>query len=100
VASICVLFPDACRRVKLPIGHAFGRAVWPATWPAFVTGFMLAGIRPYLGSGLPGVAVGGVAGGLLYVAFFVFAVGRRDREQYSARLWELVGRKRDLAPAA
>ena len=56
-------------------------------------------MRPYLGAGLLGVAVGGAIGGLIYLAFFVLAVGRRDREQYTARLWELAGRKRDLVPA-
>ena len=30
---------------------------------------------------------------------FVAAVGRRDREQYTAKFWELTGRKRDLATA-
>jgi O-antigen/teichoic acid export membrane protein len=99
VASIGVLFPDACRRVDLPVRHAFRRAVWPAAWPAVVTGIALTGIRPHLGAGLLGVAVGGVIGSALYVAFFVLAVGRRDRQQYTARLWELTGRKRDLVPA-
>jgi hypothetical protein len=36
---------------------------------------------------------------LLYVGLFIVAVGRRDREHYTAKLWELAGRKRDLAPA-
>ena len=39
------------------------------------------------------------AAGLLYLALFVAAVGRRDREQYTAKFWELAGRKRDLATA-
>ncbi len=99
IASICVLFPDACRRVELPVGHAFRRAVWPAAWPAFVTAVALTAIRPYLRMGLLGVAAGGAVASLLYVALFVLAVGRRDRQEYTARLWELVGRKRDLVPA-
>jgi len=99
VASIGVLFPDACRRVELPVPHAFRRAVWPAAWPAVVAGVALTGIRPYLGAGLLGMAAGGAIGSLLYVAFFVLAVGRRDRQQYTARLWELIARKRDLVPA-
>ena len=39
------------------------------------------------------------AAGLLYLVLFVAAVGRRDREIYTAKIWELAGRKRDLAPA-
>jgi O-antigen/teichoic acid export membrane protein len=99
IASICVLFPDACRRVELPIGKAFRRAVWPAAWPAVITGVVLAGIKPYLGARLLGMAAGGAIGSLVYVVCFVLAVGRHDREQYSARLWELARRKRDLVPA-
>jgi O-antigen/teichoic acid export membrane protein len=99
VASIWVLFPDACHRVELPIGQAFRRAVWPAAWPAVVTVTVLAGIRPYLGARLLGMVAGGAIGSLVYVVCFVLAVGRRDREQYTARLWELARRKRDLVPA-
>jgi O-antigen/teichoic acid export membrane protein len=100
VASIGVLFPDACRRVELPVGHAFRRAVWPAVWPALVTGAVLEGLRPYLGAGAVAVASGSALASVLYVALFVLAVGRRDREQYLVRLLELAGRKRTLAPAA
>jgi hypothetical protein len=35
---------------------------------------------------------------VIYLALFVIAVGRRDREQYTTRLWQLVG-KRDLMAA-
>ena len=92
VASICVLFPDACRRVELSVVHAFRRAVWPAAWPAVATGLVLTALRPYLVPGIFGVMVGAAAASVVYIALFVIAVGRRDREQYTARLWELVGR--------
>ena len=98
-SSICVLFPDACRRVELPVRHAFRRAVWPAAWPAVLAGALLTAVRPYLMDGLIGVAIGGAIGSVLYVAFFVLAVGRRDRQQYTERFWELIGRKRDLLAA-
>ncbi len=81
IASIFVLFPDACRRVELPVAEAFSRAVWPAVWPAVVTGAVLMLARPYLGSGLIAVLIGSAVGASLYVAFFVLAVGRRDRAQ-------------------
>src|SRR6185295_15757446 len=29
-----VIFPAGCRRVQLPIAHAFAEAAWPALWPA------------------------------------------------------------------
>ena len=98
-ASIFILFPMACRRVDLAIGYAFRRAVWPSTWPALVVGLVL-----YLSSQVtPGgpwfIVAEAAAAGLLYLVLFVVAVGRHDREQYTAKIWELAGRKRDLAPA-
>jgi O-antigen/teichoic acid export membrane protein len=99
IASIGVLFPDACRRVELPVLHAFRRAVWPAAWPAVLTGIALTFLRPYLAFGILGVMAGAAMAGAFYTALFVIAVGRRDRQQYTARLWELAGRKRDLVPA-
>ena len=94
-----VLFPAACRRVRLPLGEAFSRAVWPAVWPAIASAIALAALREYTGDSLWLVVAGGAASSLLYVALFILAVGRQDREQYTERFWELVGGKRGLAPA-
>jgi O-antigen/teichoic acid export membrane protein len=98
-SSIFILFPMACRRVDLPIGYAFRRAVWPSTWPALVAGGLLFLSSRLMPSGEWFVVVEAAAAGLLYLALFVAAVGRRDREQYTAKIWELAGRKRDLATA-
>jgi hypothetical protein len=35
----------------------------------------------------------------MYVGLFILAVGRHDRQEYAARLWELTGRSH-LVPAA
>ena len=98
-SSIFILFPMACRRVDLPIALAFRRAVWPASWPALVVGGLLFLSSRVAPKGEWFVAAEAAAAGLLYVALFVAAVGRRDREQYTAKFWELTGRKRDLATA-
>jgi O-antigen/teichoic acid export membrane protein len=100
VASMGVLFPDACRRVELPVVQAFRRSVWPAVWPATITGLGLMALRPYLGVRIIGVVAGSAAAAALYVFLFILAVGRRDRRQYTARFWELCGRNRRLVPAA
>jgi O-antigen/teichoic acid export membrane protein len=92
IASICVLFPDACRRVELTVTAGYRRAVWPAAWPAAVTGIALVMLRPFLGTGFLAVAIGSGVGGALYVGLFILAVGRRDRQEYVARLSELTGR--------
>jgi O-antigen/teichoic acid export membrane protein len=98
-SSIFVLFPAACRRVQVPVLKAFRQAVWPAAWPAVVVGALLFVTRDHTPDGLKFVAAEAAAAGLLYLALFVAAVGRRDRQQYTAKIWELAGRKRDLAPA-
>jgi O-antigen/teichoic acid export membrane protein len=99
-ASIGVIFPAACRRVDVPVAQAFRQAVWPSVWPAFAVGLALAISRRFTPAGLATVLVEAAAAALLYLGLFVIAVGRRDRQHYTARLWELAGRKRDLAPAA
>jgi O-antigen/teichoic acid export membrane protein len=99
-SSIFILFPAACTRVGVPVLGAFRQAVWPATWPAVVVGGVLFLSRHFTPDGLKFVVVEAAAAGLLYLALFVAAVGRRDRDRYTAKIWELAGRKpRDLAPA-
>jgi O-antigen/teichoic acid export membrane protein len=98
-SSVFVLFPAACARVKVPVFKGARQAVWPAAWPALVVGAALFVTRDYTPGGLKFVAAEALGAGLLYLALFVAAVGRRDRQQYSAKIWELTGRKRNLAPA-
>jgi O-antigen/teichoic acid export membrane protein len=100
VGSVCFIFPAACRRVEVPVAHAFRQAVWPAAWPAAAVAAALFASRHFAPAGLATVLVEAAAAALLYVALFVVALGRRDRAQYAARLRELAGRRRNLAPAA
>ena len=97
-SSIFILFPMACRRVNLGVGYSFRRAVWPSTWPALVVGSLLFLSSRFI-SAPWFILAEAAAAGLLYLVLFVVAVGRHDREQYTAKIWELAGRKRDLAPA-
>jgi O-antigen/teichoic acid export membrane protein len=98
-SSIFILFPAACRRVDVPVAHAIRHAVWPAAWPALVVGGFLFALRDFTPNGLKFVVVEAAVTGLVYLALFVAAVGRRDRAEYTAKLWDLVGRKGDFAPA-
>ena len=98
-SSVFILFPMACRRVELGVLHTFRRAVWPSLWPALIVGGILFLSSRFTPGGPWFVVAEAAAAGLLYVALFVAAVGRRDREQYTAKFWELTGRKRDLATA-
>ena len=98
IASIFVIFPASCRRVGVPVGRAFRQAVWPAAWPAGVVAAGLMLSRRFTPDGTATFLVEAAAAALLYIALFVLAVGRRDRAHYTARLWELAGR-RNLAAA-
>jgi len=98
-SSIFILFPMACRRVGVPVGLAFRQAVWPSSWPAAVVGGLLLVSSRFTPGGAWFIVAEAAAAGLLYLVLFVAAVGRRDRQQYAAKLWELAGHKRDLAPA-
>jgi O-antigen/teichoic acid export membrane protein len=97
-SSIFVLFPAACRRVEVPVLAAFRQAVWPTAWPTLVVGALLLVSRHFTPAGLGFVVIEAAAAGLLYVGLFIAAVGRHDRQQYAAKIWELTGRKHGLAP--
>ncbi len=100
-SAIVVLFPAACRRVALPIGRAFHRAVVPAIWPAAVVVAVLAATRQISAGTLLAVLMQAAGAAVLYFAlFFGVAIGRRDRTQYAAKLMQLLGRTGRLAPAA
>jgi len=97
--SACVvLYPAACRRVGLPIRAVLARAVLPALWPAAVVGAALMLTRQISPVTVPAVAAQVAFGGLLYVALFILAIGRRDRAVYIAKALELFDRR--LVPAA
>jgi O-antigen/teichoic acid export membrane protein len=88
ISSIFLTFPVACRRVELSVWQAARRAVWPALWPAVAVAVPLfVAHRPT--DTFPVVLGQAAAAGLLYVGLFIIAVGRRDRANYTARIWEL-----------
>ena len=88
-SAIFIIFPAACRRVQLPVSRALRHAVWPAAWPAVVVGLALARRAADDPRHARAGAGQAAAAGLLYVGLFIIAVGRRDRANYTARIWEL-----------
>lgn len=101
LSATFILYPAACRRVGVPVRHAFVRSVLPATWPALVVlgvGFWFS--RLLRGGTVLAVVLEALAAAALYLALFIaFAIGRRDRALYTAKALELLGR-RGIAPAA
>ena len=88
-SSNFIIFPAACRRVGLPIGHTLRYSMWPAAWPAVVVGLALMFVYRATAPTVALALVEAAAAGLLYVGLFIVAVGRRDRANYTARIWEL-----------
>ncbi|HET7617683.1 MAG TPA: oligosaccharide flippase family protein [Vicinamibacterales bacterium] len=101
ISTTCVLHPAACRRVDLPLSRSLRQAIWPAMWPAAVAAIALLGSRQISSGTLLAVMFQAGAAAVLYFGLFFFiAIGRVDRTLYIARLRRLLGRDRQLAPAA
>jgi O-antigen/teichoic acid export membrane protein len=91
-SAMFVLYPAACRRVDVPLGHAFRYSVIPAVWPALVVAIALASTRALAPPVLPALLVQMSLGAILYFGLFLIAIGPRDRASYAARMHELLGR--------
>jgi O-antigen/teichoic acid export membrane protein len=89
ISSSVVIFPRACRRVGLPLGIAVRRAVLPTIWPAVAVGILLYSVHVAMPGGIVVAMLQAAAACWLYAALFVIAVGRKDREVYTARILEL-----------
>jgi O-antigen/teichoic acid export membrane protein len=100
VASIFVLFPAACRRVDVPVGHALHFAAWPAVWPAAIVAVCLLGIRLVSPGSLLAVVAEAAFASALYLGLFVLAIGRHDRGEYVAKLMTIMGRGHRLVPVS
>jgi O-antigen/teichoic acid export membrane protein len=86
-----ILYPAACRRVKVPLGVAFRRSILPAVWPALVLAAALTLTRDIFSGTLLGVLTHAALGGMSYlIIFFALAIGRDDRVAYIARAHELL----------
>jgi O-antigen/teichoic acid export membrane protein len=100
VVAAFLTFPTACRRVQLPVAYAVGRAVWPAVWPALAIVAALAFIPAKPDASILTLGMRLAVAALLYLAFFLVAVGSRDRQRYLRKIRELVPRPRSRAGAA
>lgn len=100
LAAMLVVFPAACRRVELPIGHAVLAAVWPAVWPATFMVLFLIATRSLVGDSLIAVGVEVAMAALVYVAAFVFlGLSADERRFYLSKAGALAARWR-LQPAS
>ena len=94
VSAAFIQFPAACRRVGVPVFTVAMRAVWPAAWPAAITGALLVLTRGATGDTLFGVALHAALGAVIYVILFLgVAIGRKDRVLYTAKALEILGRR-------
>jgi O-antigen/teichoic acid export membrane protein len=97
--SIFVLFPAACRRANIAIGHAVVRGVWPALWPALFMGAFLVFTRKLMEPRLIAVLLQATGAALIYSFLFLsLAIGRTERDWYVAKIRQIIGVQR--LPAA
>ena len=93
VISMTVVFPAACRRVKLPVLTVVRRSVWPATWPAIVMGgFVLLTRGRIQGSWSLLILQSLVAAGIYVALFLMFAINRNERDWYFNKVREILRR--------
>lgn len=93
-AAAFVLFPAACRRVGVSVGHAFMHAVVPAVWPAVAAGGVLVLARAHVPSTLWGVLLASGAAALVYLALFIgVAISPRERSFYLDKAKQIFERR-------
>jgi O-antigen/teichoic acid export membrane protein len=100
-SSLFVLWPAACRRVKIGVGDAFRRAVWPTLWPLAPMAAVVVSLRSALPASIPSIVLIGIVANLCYAAtFLVLAVKREERTRYLAKAGQLAQWRRWMPAAA
>jgi O-antigen/teichoic acid export membrane protein len=93
LALTLVVFPAGCRRVGLTVAQGFGRAVWPALWPAGVMTVYVVLTKPLVPGGLVAVAAEFAATTLVYATTFVlFGLSVTERQFYIGRVFAIAER--------
>lgn len=100
VVSLLVVFPSACRQVRVSPLKIIRKSVWPAVWPASV----LAGFLLITASALPkspGVLIllGLFAFAIYVVLFLRFGINQEERQWYFAKVKEIINRNSVAAPS-
>jgi len=91
VISLFVVFPAACRVVKIKRLDIFRKSVWPAAWPAIVmTGFLLI-TRNVFPTDLPWLFLQAAIAVTIYdTIFLAFAISPTERRWYFAKVREIL----------
>jgi O-antigen/teichoic acid export membrane protein len=98
--SLLVVFPAACRRVKLGRLTVFHQAVWPATWPGIIIAGFLLTTRSLFEPGWAWLFLQAAAAGIIYVGLFLgFAISDSERQWYFATVRKLVGARPQIKSA-
>jgi hypothetical protein len=69
-------------------------------WPAAIVGLTLYGIKLASPESLLAVIAAAAFACLLYIALFILAIGRHDRNEYFAKLMTIMGRGNRLVPVS
>jgi O-antigen/teichoic acid export membrane protein len=100
VLAFAYVLPRACTVVGLTAWDGYRQIVWPAVWPIFFVGTLLAATRHLIPATLTAVFAHLAFGGLLYAAiFFLVGLDRQERQWFSSALNQVWRRSRGLATA-
>ena len=95
------IFPRACRVVGLRQWAAYRLIVWPAVWPAVVVMSVLYATRQAVPLHLLAVLAHLAMGGLLYAAlFYLFGLGRDERQWFTSAFTQVWRRRSERLAAA
>ena len=98
LASVFIVFPAACRRVRLPVSQVAAEAVWPAVWPIIPVSALIILVEPLSHGHLWAVMVISASALAAYAAlFFWVALNRSNRHWYMERLTQLWSRSGAMA---
>lgn len=93
VISMLVVFPAACRRVKLPALTVVRKSVWPATWPAIVMGSFVLLTRGRIEGSWSLLVLQSLVAAVIYTGLFLlFAISRNERDWYFNKIKEIFRR--------
>lgn len=91
VISLLVVFPAACRLVKIRRLDIFRESVWPATWPGIIMAVFLLFTRKVFPPSWPWLFLQAASAITIYASIFLaFAISHTERKWYFAKAREIL----------
>jgi len=97
IVCVFVLFPAACRSVKVSVSAAVARGIWPSVWPALCMSILVVLSRSLVPTTFLAIVCQAMAAGLFYLMLFLFlAVGSEERKWYFTKVRQIAAAQKIL----